>query len=209
MNGGYLVIAAVLALIVLLIILLCFPLSFYIKYVGQELYAELRFLFLKKRLMPQDKKEKKSGNKIEQREDKPKKDKKTKEAFFDTLERFVELLSAGGALGKLALSLHSCKIDFDVKVGGEDAAQTAIECGKLSAYLHTAAAITANFVKVKSRKIMVYPDYNSKETEYVLSAKLYSHPIAYIFNIHKILPLLLRLAEALPPKDNKKGEKKQ
>ena len=198
-----------LGLVLLVALVLSFPLSFCVRYVNEELYVDLKFLFYKKRLMPQDKKEKKSGQKKEPKEDKPKKDKKPKEAFFDTLERFTELLSAGGSIGRLALSLHKASLDFKVKVGGQDAADAAIKSGRMSAYLHTAAAVLANLVNVKKRNITVAPDYNSKDSEYDLCARLWSHPIAYIFNIHKILPLLLRIADALPPKDNKKGEKKQ
>ncbi len=207
MSGGTIALIVILAILLLLALLLCCPLSFYIKYVDEELYVDLKFLFYKKRLLPQDKK--KAEERPEPKEDKPKKDKKSKEAFFDTLQRFAELLSAGGALGKLALSLHKARLCFDVTVGGEDAAEIAIETGRMSAYLHAAAAVFANLVNVKKRRITVRPDYNSKKTEYDLSARLYSRPITYIFNIHKIVPLLLRIADALPPKDNKKGEKKQ
>ncbi|MBQ8868945.1 MAG: DUF2953 domain-containing protein [Oscillospiraceae bacterium] len=207
MSGGTIALIVILAVLLLLALLLCCPLSFYIKYVGEELYVDLKFLFYKKRLMPQDKKKAEKG--AEPKEDKPKKDKKPKEAFFDTLQRFADLLSLGGALGKLALSLHRADLNFKVTVGGEDAAEIAVGTGKMSAYLHTAAAVFANFVNIKKRRITVRPDYNSKKSEYDLSARLYSRPIAYIFNIHKILPLLLKIADALPPKDNKKGEKKQ
>ncbi len=207
MSGGTIALIVILAVLLLLALVLSFPLSFCIKYVDEELYVDLKFLFYKKRLMPQDKKK---GKKVaEPKGKKPKKDKKPKEVFFDTVERFTELLSAGGSIGKLALSLHKARLCFDVKVGGEDAAEIAVGTGRMSAYLHTAAAVFANLVNVTKKRITVTPDYNSKDSEYNLSARLYSRPIAYIFNIHKILPLLLRIADALPPKDNKKGEKKQ
>lgn len=207
MSGGTIALIVILAVLLLLALVLSFPLSFCIRYVDEELYVDLKFLFYKKRLMPQD--NKKAQKAAEPKGKKPKKDKKPKEAFFDTLQRFSGLLSAGGTLGKLALSLHKARLCFEVKVGGEDAAEIAVGTGKMSAYLHTAAAVFANLINIKKRRITVRPDYNSKKSEYNLSARLYSRPIAYVFNIHKILPLLLRIADALPPKDNKKGEKKQ
>lgn len=201
MSGFVIALLVLLGLIVLVALILSFPLSFYLRYTDDELYLDLKFLFYKKRLMPSDKKEEKK-----QKMDKPKGDKKPKEAFFDTLQRFGGLLSAGGTLGKLALSLHRADLDFKVTVGGEDAADIAIQSGKMQAYLHSAAAVLANLVGIKKRKISVCPDYNSKKSKYDLSARLYSRPIAYVFNIHKILPLLLKIADALP---NNKGEKKQ
>ncbi|MBQ8338007.1 MAG: DUF2953 domain-containing protein [Oscillospiraceae bacterium] len=209
MSAFVIALLVLLSLVLFVMLVLSFPLSFCVRYVGEELYVDLKFLFYKKRLMPQDKKEKKSGQKKEQKEDNPKKDKKPKEAFFDTVERFTELLSAGGSIGRLALSLHKASLDFKVKVGGEDAADAAIQSGRMSAYLHTAAAVLANLVNIKKRSITVSPDYSSKDSEYDLYARFWSHPISYVFNIHKILPLLIRIADALPPKDNEKGEKKQ
>ena len=201
MSGLVIALLVLLGLLALVALILSFPLSFYLRYLGEELYLDLKFLFFKKRLLPREQKEQKK-----QKTDKPKGEKKPKEAFFDTLQRFGGLLSAGGALGKLALSLHRAELDFKVTVGGEDAAEIAVGAGKMQAYLHAAAAALANLVEVKKRKICVTPDYNSKKSRYDLSARLYSRPIAYLFSIHKILPLLLKIADALP---NNKGEKKQ
>ena len=201
MSGLVIALLVLLGLIALVVLILSFPLWFYLRYVDEELYLDLKFLFFKKRLMPSQKKQE-PKKKVES----SKGEKKPKEAFFDTLQRFGDLLSAGGALGKLALSLHRAELDFKVEVGGEDAAEIAVGVGKMQAYLHTAAAAFANLVEVKKRKICVTPDYNSKKSKYDLSARLYSRPIVYLFNIHKILPLLLKIADALP---NNKGEKKQ
>ena len=201
MSGLVIALLVLLGLIALVVLILSFPLWFYLRYVDEELYLDLKFLFFKKRLMPSQKKQE-PKKKVES----SKGEKKPKEAFFDTLQRFGDLLSAGGALGKLALSLHRAELDFKVEVGGEDAAEIAVGVGKMQAYLHTAAAALANLIEVKKRKICVTPDYNSKKSKYDLSARLYSRPIVYLFNIHKILPLLLKIADALP---NNKGEKKQ
>ncbi len=200
MNGFIVALLVLLGLIVLVALVLSFPLSFYLRYVDEELYLDLKFIFFKKRLMPSEKKEQ-----PKKKADKQKGEKRPKEAFFDTLQNFGGLLSAGGTLGKLALSLHRADLDFKVAVGGEDAAEIAVGTGKMQAYLHSAVAVIANLVNVKKRKIRVAPDYNSKKSKYDLSARLYSRPIAYLFKIHKILPLLLKIADALP---NNKGEKK-
>ncbi len=201
MSGFVVTLLVLLGIILLLCLILSFPLSFYLKYADEELYLDLKFLFFRKRFLPSEKKEEKKP-----KADKPKGDKKPKEAFFDTLERFGGLLSAGGTLGKLALSLHRADLDLNVTVGGEDAAGIAVGTGRMQAYLHSAVAVLANLVRINKAKISVCPDYNSKKSKYNLSARLYSRPIAYVFNIHKILPLLLKIADALP---NNKGEKKQ
>ena len=193
MSGA--LIAAIVFLSVVLIVLavLSVPLNFYIDYVGGELFVELRFLFYKKRFLPKQQNKQKQHS--QQKADKPKDAKK--EGFFDTAARFLELFSSGGSLGRLALSLHKANLSFEVTVGGEDAAEIAIGCGKMSAYLHTASAVISNVVSVKKRKIKVAPDYNAKNNSYVLSARFWSRPISYIFNIHKIVPLLLRIADAI------------
>lgn len=210
MSGGVIALVVILAVLALLAVLAASPLSFYVKYVKGELYVDLRYLFFKKRLMPT--KPKKQKNASQPPKEKPEKTaKKQKEPFFDVVERFFDLLSSGGGIARLAISFHRANIDLDVKVGGEDAADAAVQTGRLSAYFHTAAAALANFIKINKRRICVYPDYDCEDTEITFSGRFWSRPASYIFNIHKIVPLLLRLADALPPKkeEKNKGEKKQ
>lgn len=207
MSGAQIAIVSVAAVLALIAVLIFLPISFYVKYEGGQLFVDLRYFFIKKRLYPAKQKAEKSKDKSQGA---PKEQKqKSKESFFEAMDRFFGLISSGGSLGRLAVSFHRVKFKLLAKVGGEDASETAVNTGKMSAYFHTAAAVLANYIIIKKREIEVCPDYNSEDTEITFKARFWSRPASYLFNIHKIVPLLLRLADALPPKKENKGEKNQ
>ena len=195
-----------LCIIAFLIFLLVWPVSFYVKYENEDFFVTLRYFFFKKKLFPSEKKEKqtKTEQKTEKKEPGPKK----KEPFLSAVNRGINLLTSVAALSKEVVSMHRVKYSVKVRVGSPDAAETAINVGKYNAALYSAAAVLSNLAVVKKSKISVMPDYDKKQTEIDFFARFYSYPIHYLFNLHKLLPLLLKAADALPDKKQEKGEKK-
>lgn len=210
MNGAGLAVLIAAAFLALLIFVLCFPLCFDVRYFDDKLEIDLKFLFIKKRLVPAKSKKAAEKNAYSKNVMK-KKTPGQKEPFFDLAERFFSLVASGGSLLKLAVSFHNAKFELNAAVGGEDAASAAVKTGKFSAYFHSAAAILANYLTIKKRVITVCPDYSRKDTEICFKGRFWSYPIRYLFNIHKILPLLLKIADAVNPQNtnSNKGEKKQ
>ncbi len=203
MKTALLVLLIVLAAIALLFLLLCCPLFVNISYVGQKTQVYLRYLFIKIRLYPQKKSKKKKKNKNEKKErtsDKSAVPKKSDDAFFDKAQKIVSLISSGGRVLGLVLSMHNAKFNLSIKVGGEDAAEIAIKCGRLSAFFHSAAAVISNAVNIRSREISIYPDYDSKKTVYTFYARLWFYPISLFMHIGDIIPEIDTILDALPEK---------
>lgn len=55
-------------------------------------------------------------------------------------------------------------LTVDITVAGEDAAQTAINYGKINALFHSSFAALQNFVKVKAKRIKIECDFLKTET---------------------------------------------
>ncbi len=209
MNGWLLALIIFLSVLALILVLLLFPVRLSISYIGDKTQVFLKYLFIKIRLLPQNKKKgsKKGGAGQEKKISPPSQPQKSSgDSFLDRLEALISGISSAGRVTRLILSMHNANIDLTARVGGDDAAEIAVGCGRLSAYLHSALAVIANTISIKKRKITVLPDYDSKKTLYTLYATLWFFPIRLIFHIHQILPELLRISDALPEK-NKKGEK--
>ena len=205
-------------LLSLVITLAASPLSIRIIYDG-ELTCLVQYLFVKYRIYPFDEKLKAllkgDKEKPEKKEAKPKKSEKSKakkkgsfEEMQEIIDFITEAVSSGSSLLKLVLSLQNMVVETDIKVAASDAAQTAIKCGKINAYLHSAISVAANFTRVKNTNLKIYPDYKADKNEAKFTVKISSAPAKYIFNLHKFVPPIMSIVEALPMKLIK-GEKKK
>lgn len=204
MNGGMIALIIVLAVLLFIILLLLIPLRLKIRYNGKETSAVFKFLFFSVRLYP-----KKEGAKKKKAPEKEKPysemEKKSKAPFTEQVSSLISLVTSSGRIAKLALSLHNLKFTLNAKICAEDAAQTAVSCGTTSAFLHSAVAVLGNFIEIKKRNIVVLPDYEGSESVFNLDAVLSLLPIRLVFNIHKLIPELIAISDALPNKN--KGEK--
>lgn len=207
MNGVSLALVIILAILLFILLLLLIPLRLKIRYNGEETSAVFKYFLFSIRLYP-----KKDGGKNKKKENKKEKEKpysefqkKSKAPFTQQVSTLISLVTSSGRLAKIALSLHNLKFTVTAKVCSEDAAQTAVNCGKTSAFLHSAAAVLGNFIEIKKRNIAVLPDYEGSESVYNLDAVLSLLPIRLVFNIHKLIPELIAISDALPNKN--KGEK--
>ncbi len=202
MSGGTIALLIIIGFVLLIFSLLSFKLKICFIYKDKKADFFIKYLFIKLPISLEKKKNKKKEKKEEPGAEAAEKSegKKAKELFFEQVSKLLSLLTSAGRILKTALSMHSAEIILNAKICGEDAAKTAIEVGKNSAYIHSALGVLANFVEIKKREISVLPDYEGGESEYTLRAVLYSRPVKLIFNIHKFLGELLKMADALPNK---------
>ena len=194
------IIAVIIAVILLL---LSFKLRAIITYSGKKADIKIKYMFFS---IPIDLDKKKKKQK---KSPKPKKTEKPKKDFFETVSELLELVSAAGAFFKAFLSLCKLELTLDASISKNDAAKTAIETGKTSAYVHSALGFLANFLEIKRRDVSIRPDYESEESKYELYAVIYARPINVLFKANKFLSELLRLADALPEKSKKEKELKK
>lgn len=189
------VLLIILAIILILILLLSFKLKIEFIYRNKEAQFYIKYLFFRFPLSSEKAEKEKDAEKNQGQ-----KGKRQKKDFFESVSNMLTLVSGAGRIVKTALSLHTAKIFLKAKICSEDAASTAVEVGKTSAFVHSALGVLANFVKIKKRDIVITPDYTGEESDYNLYALVYSRPINLIFNINKFWGDLMLLSSALPNK---------
>ena len=81
-----------------------------------------------------------------------------------TVEQVLELLKAAKQPLKLLYGhLWVRRLDFQLIVSREDAAQTAIAYGRMNGWVHGAYAAISQFVRMKKGRILVQGDYLSQQ----------------------------------------------
>ena len=175
------------AIILFFAFLLFMPLVFYADFKG-ELFLSVRYLFVKIRLLPEKPKKskkpkrKKSAKKAEKKAEAKNENetsKKLKEVLRKTgvggfIEIIAELAKIAGR-GTMGIVRHIVisRLDIEIRNGGEDAAQTAINYGYISAALYPAVSVILNNVKkYKSACVQIFPDYDSRDTTVKCSVRL-------------------------------------
>lgn len=172
------------AIILFFAFLLFMPIVFYADFKG-KLFLSVRYLFVKIRLLPETPKKpkkKKSAKKAEKKAE-AKKENETSKKLREVLRKtgvggFIEIIAelakiAGrGAMGVVRHIVIS-RLDIEIRNGGEDAAQTAINYGYISAALYPAVSVILNNVKkYKSACVQIFPDYDSRDTTVKCSVRL-------------------------------------
>lgn len=197
MNGFLKVLLIILVIILCLLLFLSFKLKTEFIYRNKKAEFSVKYFFIKIPISLKVKEKEKT-----QQKDLKKKNRSNAkdENFFESVSNLLTALSSAGRIVKTALSLHKAEIVLKAKICSDDAAKTAIEVGKTSAFVHSALGVLANFVRIKKRDISLCPDYEGKESDYDLYVCFYSRPINLLFNINKFLGDLSALADALPNK---------
>ncbi len=68
-------------------------------------------------------------------------------------------------LRNLLKKVRITSLCVDITVAGEDAAQTALNYGKINAFFHSSLATLRNFVRVKAKRIKIECDFLKTKTE--------------------------------------------
>lgn len=173
------VLIVILSILAFITLVLLIPIIAEASYEEQEQLVVVRYLFYKKQLFPpvpkKNKKEKPPGkrklSKIKAEEKRPKK------GFFETLHDAVEMVkAASGGVRYIIRRLLFYNIRLQVDVGGEDAAQTAIQYGKVSAFIYTSYAVLSNAVRFKKLDINIVPCYDTTETRVSFRGRMRVRP---------------------------------
>lgn len=91
----------------------------------------------------------------------------------ETIEFVKQLIkSASKPVKRLISHIKVNKFTLLITVGGEDAAQTAMNYGKINWIVYTAIAVLYEAVKLDVKKIDITADFNSGKTEYELLCKV-------------------------------------
>ncbi|MCQ4022167.1 MULTISPECIES: DUF2953 domain-containing protein [unclassified Ruminococcus] len=175
------------AIILFFLFLLFMPVVLYADFTD-ELRLSIRYLFVKIRLLPE--KPKKPKKQKEKKADKKAKEKTEPEKQNETVKKLKEVLKKTGVGGFLEIVAECAKIigsgamgivrhivisrlNIEIRNGGENAAQTAINYGYISAALYPAVSVVlSNIKKYKSACVQIFPDYDSKNTTVNCSVKV-------------------------------------
>lgn len=199
----FLYILAVIAII--LIILLHSPFKIYIECKENKFSIAIRYLFLKKTLLPnrskakKKKKEKSKSNKKPRRKKNNKenrqnkkannsKDNKKKKSFFpdDKDERIAFIInvlkSSGKALKHFTKRIIIKDIRADINISDEDACECAVKFGKANIAVYNILSFTACFFRMKKKYININCLYNKPESIYNFSFTVKFTPSAGIFS---------------------------
>lgn len=79
---------------------------------------------------------------------------------------------AAGTAKKLFAHLTVKKFDLLVVVGGEDAAETALQYGKLCGAVYPAVSMLLSACKCRRYGVTIVPDFDARETQAVFSARV-------------------------------------
>ena len=152
--------------IILLLFALCFvKLEFFANY-NESLTLKLKVLFAQFNLVPKKPKaEKTKKSEKKEKEKKPSYLKKLseKKGVSGLLSIFVELSKlVFTTLKGLFANTVVTNFDLDIKVSGDDAADTALKYGKLCGVIYSAVSIVCNATQTKSYNLNVTPDFDDE-----------------------------------------------
>lgn len=181
---AWIIIFGIIAFIFLLLI--C-PLSFSIVYDG-DFELKIRYLFLCFRIFPpKEKKHRKSKNKKKQKSEKEKPQEEKKNSVFDFVKEkglsgLTEMLKSlantvENAVSSITKHLVISKLDVNVLVVGEDAADTAMKYGYICSAVYPLISIIDNHVKKCKHSENIVAGFNDPEMKIVCAVKIRIKPI--------------------------------
>lgn len=162
-------------IIILAILCLLFLLTLFNIYVNasfdNELTLTIRAAFLKFQILPAKPKKKSKGekksSKKEKTDEKPKKDSSSAMSFLrekgisgilEIIRRIADL--AKSTLKELFSHFIIEKLDIDLTIAGDDAADTAVKYGKYCAALYPALKIILETVRCDEYNVRIEPDFS-------------------------------------------------
>ena len=196
-----------LALLALLLLALVLPVCAQIEYREGSLSVQARVFGLPFKIYPfaQNGKtrrpKKKKPEKTAQNPKSPKK--KKKKAPGMGFEDIANLLGAAGTfVRRMYRMIHITDVILIVPIHGEDAAQTALACGKTEAWLSSMAALLQNYFDLRIVQIRVLPDFTNEITAGIyLSCAVGVRPIVLAAaGVHALIYLVRQLPPSAPKK---------
>lgn len=185
--------ACVVGLVLLLAaILLPSKVKVRIGYIENRFILSFSLLCFKYTVSPE--KEKKAKKKKKKKEPE-KTEKKKKEGFFSHqtsdfgVYDYIELIKI--VLEKFVAKIYFEKLDVDITVSSDDAAQTALNFGRLNAAVYPLAGLINGHKKIKSLHIGITPDFTKTNSVYNAEAVAYIRIYNVIAAVISIIKYLL------------------
>ena len=165
-----------------------------IGYIENEFVLSFKLLFFKYTVSPEKKKKKKKKKKTEAK--KPEKtEKKKKDGFFKSqtsgfgVYDYIELIKI--VLEKFVAKIYFEKLEVDITVASDDAAQTALNFGRLNAAIYPLVGLINGHKKIKSLHIGITPDFTKTNSVYNAEAVAYIRIYNVIAAVISIIKYLL------------------
>lgn len=162
-----------------------------IGYIENEFVLSFKLLFFKYTVSPEKRKKKKKAE-----AKKPEKtEKKKKGGFFKSqtsdfgVYDYIELIKI--ILEKFVAKIYFEKLDVDITVASDDAAQTALNFGRLNAAIYPLVGLINGHKKIKSLHIGITPDFTKTNSVYNAEAVAYIRIYNVIAAVISIIKYLL------------------
>lgn len=165
-----------------------------IGYIDEEFILSFKLLFFVFTVSPENKKKKKKKTKKKEKEKKEQPAKKEKDSFFKShtsdfgVFDYIELI--GIVLEKFVAKIYFDKLEAEIRVAGDDAAQTALNFGRLNAAIYPIAGLINGHKRIKKLHIGITPDFTTTKSVYNAEA------IAYI-RIFDVLAAVIAIIKYL------------
>lgn len=165
-----------------------------IGYIEEEFILSFKLLFFVFTVSPENKKKKKKKAKKKEKEKKERPAKKEKDNFFRShtsdfgVFDYIELI--GIVIEKFVAKIYFDKLEAEIRVAGDDAAQTALNFGRLNAAIYPIAGLINGHKKIKKLHIGITPDFTTTKSVYNAEA------IAYI-RIFDVLAAVIAIIKYL------------
>lgn len=208
MTALYITIGAVLFVSLLLTLVFLIKLRFFASY-NENLTLELKVLFFRYTLVPFEKKEKKKKKrKVKKKRKSDKKTEKKKEKKQSVLKKYTDKHGVDGLvsiISELASLVGTTlkglfehivieKLDVDIIIRGEDAADTAIKYGKICGVFYSAVALILETARFDDYNLNLTPDFDeTKDSEVKGESEFYIRTYYVVVYLLKALIKLLRI----------------
>ena len=165
-----------------------------IGYIEEEFILSFKLLFFVLTVSPENKKKKKKKAKKKEEEKKERPAKKEKDNFFRShtsdfgVFDYIELI--GIVIEKFVAKIYFDKLEAEIRVAGDDAAQTALNFGRLNAAIYPIAGLINGHKRIKKLHIGITPDFTTTKSVYNAEA------IAYI-RIFDVLAAVIAIIKYL------------
>ena len=196
---------AIIVLLMLTLVLLI-PVTAEARYDG-EMFLSVKYLFLKKKILPKVPKEKTAKKKKAPKKTKPD---RPKRKFPFTVREMLEL--APKAVDRLLPPVRRllkrtviASFELDAVIVGSDAADTAIKFGKLNAAAVYAVALVDRIVTLKAKRINIYPGFTYEKSDFRACGDIKAYPLAVLIAAVQlaVYGLMLLIPELAKKKKNK------
>ena len=166
-----------------------------IGYIEEEFILSFKLLFFVFTVSPENKKKKKKKAKKKEKEKKERPAKKEKDNFFRShtsdfgVFDYIELI--GIVIEKFVAKIYFDKLEAEIRVAGDDAAQTALNFGRLNAAIYPIAGLINGHKRIKKLHIGITPDFTTTKSVYNAEAIAYIRIFDVLAAVISIIKYLL------------------